>query len=396
MPTLRELGQTGPRAPLRVAFIGGGINSAVGRAHFNTLRLDGLYSLVAGSFSRNPGINSESGQFYGVDSDRVYRHYEELIERERTRLDALIVLTPTTSHVAPVVAALDAGIPVICEKALAGTPEDVERIRQAERRNRGFLAVTYNYTGYPALRELRAMIRAGRLGRILHFVAEMPQEGFIRLGSDGQPMRPQNWRLHDGPIPTVYLDLGVHLHQISDYLLGADPERIAAFHRAYGNFAEVVDFVSASVDYRGGIHGDFYFGKSMLGCRNGLKIRVFGSAASAEWEQTRPEELRLGHVDGRIETLDRGGAPMVAGQPRYTRFKAGHPAGYVEAFGNLYVDIYEAWQSFRRDGAWRSDEVFGSGLALDGLTLLEAMTRSASTRMPVGFERRREPSPHEA
>lgn len=368
---------------LRVAFIGGGVNSAVGRAHFSAIHMDGRYRLVAGCFSRHQEINEQSARSYGVAPNRTYADFETLIAREREDLDAVIVLTPTSFHVDPVTAALDAGIPVICEKALAGDLDEVASIRSAELRNTGFLTVTYNYTGYPALRELRAMISAAKLGRILHFVAEMPQEGFIRRDADGRPVKPQDWRLHDGKVPTVYLDLGVHLHQIIYYLIGARPERVSAFHGSYGNFPGIIDFVDACVDYEGGIHGRFYFGKSMLGHRNGLKIRVFGTDASAAWEQINPEEIHFAHADGRIEVLDRGAMASVCNQPRYTRFKAGHPAGYIEAFANYYEDIATSLSQYLAQGKWDSQEAFGSQAALEGMALLHSMVTSSGQQNAV-------------
>lgn len=379
-----------PEAPFRIAFIGGGLNSAVGRAHFNAIRLDGVFHLVAGCFSRDPEINRQSAKYYGVQPKCTYAHYEDLLACEPQALDAVVVLTPTSDHTAPVSAALNAGVPVICEKALASNLDDIQTIIDAERRTSGFLAVTYNYTGYPALRELRAWIQAGRLGKILHFVAEMPQEGFLRIGSDGQPLKPQKWRLQDGSIPTVYLDLGVHLHQIQYYLLGHQPVRGVAFHHAYGNFPDVIDYVNASVEFDQGVHGVFYFGKSMLGYRNGLRIRINGSTASVEWEQMRPEELRIAHADGRVEILDRGGRALISNQARYTRFKAGHPAGYIEAFANLYVDISEALSHYRQAGTWQSNEVYGSAISMQGLQLLAEMAESARTRQLLDMRKLQE------
>lgn len=364
--------------PFNVAFIGGGINSAVGRAHYSALHMDGLFRLVAGAFSRHASVNAESGRAYGVDSARVYSNHRELIAAERNDLDAVIVLTPTSDHVTPVIDALEAGIPVICEKALASTLNEIETIRLVERENSGFLVVTYNYTGYPALREIRAMIGSGELGRLLHFTAEMPQEGFIRVDRSGKPFQPQDWRLHDGEIPTVYLDLGTHLHQIVHYLTGLSAVRVSASQRSYGHH-RVIDYVSASVDYEDGVHGSFYFGKSMLGYRNGLRIRIFGSRASIEWTQTNPEEFMLAYADGRVERRDRGGGGSVFADMRYTRFKAGHPAGYVEAFANLYMDIAIALRTYKTTGSWHSDEVFGSELDLSGLRLMQAMVDSANT-----------------
>lgn len=383
MPQAADSRGHAPAPRMRVAFIGGGISSAVGRAHFHALQIEGLYRVVAGSFSRGVEGNLESAAAYGVAPERTYTDYHAMLAAERDNIDAVVVLTPTSMHAAPVIAALDAGVPVICEKALATDLDELAAINAALARTGGFLAVTYNYTGYPALREMRDMIRQGRLGRILHFNAEMPQEGFIRRDPTGAPLRPQAWRLKDGAVPTVYLDLAVHLHQIAHYLLDKAPRSVSATQRSFGNFDEIVDYVSANASYADDVVGRFYFGKCMLGMRNGLRIQVFGSDASADWVQTNPEELRVASANGTIQLIDRGAGTAVCHDARYTRFKAGHPAGFIEAFANLYVDIHAALLQYRRDGTWRSDEVFGLPLVSQGLTFLSAMARSARTATMV-------------
>lgn len=370
---------------LQIGFIGGGINSAVGRAHFGAVQLDGIYELAAGCFSRDAGINHDSARFYGVAPQRVYDTAEALIAGEASRLDAVVILTPTSDHLQPLLAALQAGLPVICEKALVADLDDARQVSAVQQQTQGFLAMTYNYTGYPCLREMKAIVDSGRLGRLCHLRADMPQEGFLRQDRSGKPMQPQAWRLRDGRIPTVYLDLGTHLHQIVHYLTRLPATSVAAFHASYGHFPEVIDYVNASVEFSDGIHGSFTFGKAMLGQRNGLKIVLYGDQASVEWLQTEPEILRLYYKDGRIEILDRGGDMPVAAQSRYNRFKSGHPAGYVEAFANLYQDIHHCLLAYRQHGRWQSGEVFGADFASSGLAFLQAMADAARTgqRVPL-------------
>lgn len=372
-------------APLQIGFIGGGINSAVGRAHYGAIQLDGLYRLAAGCFSRDAATNHDSARFYGVAPERTYASVDAMLAAEADKLDAVVILTPTSDHLQPLLAALHAGLPVICEKAMVAGLDDARQVQAALQQTQGFLAMTYNYTGYPALREMKAMASSGRLGRLCHLRADMPQEGFLRQDRQGKPMQPQAWRLRDGSIPTVYLDLGTHLHQIVHYLTGLQGDNVAAFHASYGHFPDVVDYVNASVSYPDGVHGSFTFGKAMLGQRNGLQITLYGDQASVTWLQTEPELLRLAHKDGRIETLDRGGDMPVAAQTRYSRFKSGHPAGYVEAFANLYVDIHGCLLAYRRDGHWQSDEVFGADLACRGLAFLQTMADAArhGQRLPL-------------
>lgn len=363
---------------LRLAFIGGSLRSAVGYTHFVASTMDARWEIVAGCFSTDWKTNLETADTYGVGRHRTYSDWRQMLEKEAGRIDAVAVLTPTPSHGEIVTVCLEKGIPVICEKALASSSAEIGMLMARETKYNGFLAVTYNYTGYPMLRELRKMIDNGVLGELLHVQAEMPQEGFIRVDAEGNLPQPQPWRLHDASVPTIYLDLAVHLHQIVHYLTRKRPIKVCADQSHNGWFKEVVDNVSAMARYEGGMQGQFWFSKSALGHRNGLRIRVYGSKASAEWEQMHPEELRLSHVDGRREIVDRSAPVDVAGQRRYNRFKPGHPDGFLEAFANLYGDISDCLRQYLETGAWESSEVFGAELSLEGLRMLEAMV--ASTR----------------
>ena len=166
-----------PLSQFRIGFIGGALNSAVGYTHFNASRLDGHFKVEAGCFSRKTDQNEQTALTYGVPPERVYSTWQSLLEKERATLDAIVILTPTPSHAEIVIAALEAGYPVICEKALGVSSEECRAINHAVKMQNGFLAVTYNYSGYPMVRELRRMIAEGRLGKIPQIHIEMPQEG---------------------------------------------------------------------------------------------------------------------------------------------------------------------------------------------------------------------------
>ena len=362
--------------PFTLGFVGGAPNSAAGYAHFSAARLDGLWAPVAGVFSTQPEINRQAALTYGVDSSRTYASLDELLAREAGRLDAVVLLTPTPLHYEMVLTCLTAGVPVICEKALAGTSAEAREIQTRCDQRVGFLAVIYNYSGYPMVRELRRMIRASELGELLHFQAEMPQEGFIRTDAQGNKPRPQAWRLADGPVPTLHLDLAVHLHELIHYLTGLSPMEVVADQASRGWF-DVIDNVSCLARYTNNVQGQFWFSKCALGHRNGLRLRLYGTKASAEWYQLNPEELLIFHQDGRREIFDRASNAVIAAAGRYSRFKAGHPAGFIEALANLYGDIHEALGHYKQTGRQASDEVFGATLAVEGLSFLEAMVSSS-------------------
>lgn len=381
--------------PLRLGFIGGGSTSAVGYTHYSSSHLDGLFRLEAGVFSRRAEINLASADTYEIDPARLYPCWRTLLEAERGRLDAIAVLTPTPAHTEIVITALEAGYPVICEKSLATSSAECRAIHQTVKRQQGFLAVTFNYSGYPMVRELRELIRRGELGDIQQVHVEMPQEGFARRTESGDKPQPQSWRLSDYTVPTISLDLGVHIHHLIHFLTAAEPQQVIADHAKYGNFPSVIDNVNCIARYSNNISASIWFSKSALGYRNGLKIRIFGSKASAEWLQVAPEQLHLAHADGRRTVLDPGsGILRIAGQPRYNRFKPGHPAGFIEAFANLYADIARMLCSGTPDARDEEGYVYGADHAEEGLRFLEAAHRSVKRNTWQSLEPSHQDNPH--
>lgn len=366
---------------LPIAVLGGGLKSAVGRAHMTALAMDGRFEVVAGCFSIATEDNQQSAVAYGVANNRLYDSLEQMLERESQRVEAVLVLTPTDLHAEHVLRCLDANQNVICEKALAGTSDAVRRIQAAERRTNRFLAVTYNYLGYPMVRELKAMIAAGELGTVRQIFVEMPQEGFLRKQAGGEPVVPQAWRLRDGAIPTLSLDLGVHVHSLVGFLTNSAPRAVMAVQDSFGHFPDVIDNAVTLSRYESDILSTAWFSKSALGYRNGLKVRVFGDKAAAEWVQETPEIITFADSRGQRGTLDRGGGVrLIAQEFRYNRFKAGHPAGFIEAFANYYHDVADALIAHRSGSPAHNPYVFGSTFALEGAHWLEAIARSAQTK----------------
>ena len=364
---------------LQLGFVGGGLNSAVGRAHAVASQMDGVWELVAGAFSRDADVNRSTGERWSLADDRVHASIDDFVRSESGRLDAVVVLTPTPRHHDDVSLLVSNGFDVICEKALAMSSESAQTLGDLATTRGRALAVTYNYTGYPMVRELRARMRAGELGRIIAAHVEMPQEGFLRLTPEGNPMQPQQWRREDGNVPTLSLDLGTHTHSLLQFLLGADPVEVVAARAHHGRIAAVADYVSCLARYPDDVDVNMWYGKCAIGHRNGLRVRVYGELGAAEWLQTAPEELRMADAYANVRLVDRvSPGTLVAADQRYERFKVGHPAGFIEAFANLYCDVAERT---RPTGAPGFDEafLFGADEAAAGLRMLEAIERSART-----------------
>ncbi|MCX4187363.1 Gfo/Idh/MocA family protein [Methylophaga sp. OBS4] len=367
-------------SPLRLAFIGGGTNSAVGRVHKIAAEMDNRFKLVAGCFSMDKDINLTSAHEYGLPESNCYPSLSTLLANE-SALDAIAVLTPTPNHTTDVIACLQANVPVICEKALTNSVTDAEAIKAVLHRTNGFLSVTYNYTGYPMLRELKSLISQGRIGKIEQLHVEMPQEGFARLDKNRQPVIPQAWRLEDKELPTLSLDLGVHVHHLISFLTEEAPIEVVATESSFGSFRQVIDNTICIARYSDDIICNIWYSKAALGHRNGLRIRVYGSEGAAEWFQADPENLLLHDNTGQRLLLDRAHADVeLAQSARYNRFKAGHPAGFIEAFANHYSDIAEALTQFRQFQKHDNQYVFGIEDAFEGLKLLHAVHTSSETK----------------
>jgi len=367
--------------PLKLGFIGGGIHSAVGNVHFIASQMDGKFQVVSGCFSRNLDLSLKTGEKWSISSNRCYNSISQFLEKEQGQLDAVVVLTPIPDHLESVAQVLRAGLPVICEKSLASTSDDAVKIQELQQEYKQFLMITFNYLGYPMLKELKLLIEEGVLGKLKQIQIEMPQEGFIRTGKDGNPLVPQSWRLKDGLIPTIALDLGTHLHSMINYLTNQNALEVVATQNSFGHFPEIIDDVASFSKFSSDLEVRMWFSKTALGNRNGMKIRLYGEKASAEWFQMNPEEILLADNLGKRVIMDRSDSDVkVANQLDLNRFKAGHPAGFIEAFANTYNQIANSLTDFKATGKISSDSKWTVDCSINGLLFLEAMQRSAQEK----------------
>ena len=364
-----------PNKTLSLGFIGGSISSAVGYTHFVSCQLDHRWNVVSGCFSRDEQQSHTTAQNWQIPAEKTYSDWRAYIAAEKDNLDAVAVLTPTPDHADIVCTLIENGVPVICEKAMAASLEQSAAIQDALEQHKGFLAMTYNYSGYPLLRVLRKHVQNGDLGTLKQIQIEMPSDGFIQ---PNDRMAPQQWRLKDGPIPTILLDLAVHLHHLTHFLTGLTPKSVNADFHHDSTFQGIIDDAYLWVKYNQDFRASMWVSKTALGYRNGLKLRLFGDHASAEWLQENPERLHIYQKDTTCTTYDRGNCRHP--EEIRERFKPGHPGGFVEAFANLYNDIADALMDFREDGQHASPYVFGWNHADQGLRLLYGASQANTER----------------
>lgn len=361
------------RSPKKLGFIGGGLNSAVGYTHYLASRMDGLFDVVAGYFSRDAQVNAETAHRFGVTDERCYPSLNALMNAERGNLDAVCVLTPTPDHAETAIDLLQSGFNVVCEKALATSFEEGQAIHASLDQSDQKLMTTFNYVGYPMVREARTLIADGVIGKVQQIYCEMPQESFARKDTN-----PQDWRRNDYAIPCVSLDLGVHVCHLTQFLLGEDDFAIlSAWEGAFGRVNGVIDTVTATVLYSERVLVNWMWSKATLGYTNGLKFRVFGDEGALEWTQDVPDILVSVNENGVRSRLERGQHSLrVASQPRYNRFKAGHPAGFVEAFANIYDDFH---RELSPDSESAVASPFSASVAVKGLDTLSRIHEIAKS-----------------
>ncbi|MDD2698279.1 MAG: Gfo/Idh/MocA family oxidoreductase [Arcobacteraceae bacterium] len=348
----------------KLAFIGGGDGSIAGYPHFIASQMDRRFEVIAATFSSNEQTNIDTSKRLNIKN--IYKNYKELIENEKSNLDAVVILAPTPVHFEMIQYLLEQNINVICEKPLVSSIDEIEKIEKFYDENNHFLVVTNNYSGYPMVRQLKEEIAQNNLGKILHIRLKMPQESFLRPPKSIK--YPQPWRLKDDFIPMISLDLGVHLHHLSYFLLGKEPSKVFAAYDKYSNY-DVIDDVNILLEYSDGVKGNFWLSKTALGNRNGLHIEIYGDKGSAVWHQENPEKLQLSYRDGKMIILDRGGELDISNK-LYNRMTPGHPSGFIEAFANLYNDIANGLDNYKQNKPYTSDYVYGFNHAKNGLKLL--------------------------
>lgn len=350
----------------KLGFIGGGINSIAGYPHYIASQLDNRFEVVAGVFSSDINKSKETSKKWGVNH---YDNLDAMLKNEQ--LDAISILTPTPLHYEHIKYLLQKQIPIICEKPLVDSYHDLLTLQKSLGNN--FLAVTNNYSGYPMIRELKQQIKNGNLGEILSINLQMPQETFLRPPKNIN--YPQKWRLNDAEIPMISLDLGTHLHHLSNFLLEEEPVALLAEFHSFSTY-NVIDDVKILLRYKKNKSGMMWFSKTALGHRNGLSVEVYGSKGSALWVQESPEQLNISYNDGLKTSLDRASNCLEANQPRYNRMTPGHPSGFIEAFANTYSDIADLLDAYKQNDKSVNSSIYSLQNAANGLKMLFKATQS--------------------
>lgn len=328
---------------VRLGLVGGGLDSVIGGTHLFALRADGLADVVAGALSIDPQVAEASGRALLLPPERTYSDWHEMLEGEGGRpdgVDAVVVITPPQFHAEVSAAFLAAGIHVLCEKPITATVEDAEILAHAARVSGKLFAVTHCYTGYPMVREARALIRSGALGAVRLIEGQFAggEPGVLREPAD---IANRHWRFRRGSMgkASVLGEVGSHAHNIVEYVSGQRVSEVSAQLSTIAARREIYDNAYLTVRFDGGAVGRLWSSFVAAGNEHGLEFRIFGDDGSLHWRQEDPENLwwlRPGQAATRIS---RGIDETSEASRAATRVRPGHPEGYLMAFANIYRDF---------------------------------------------------------
>jgi len=366
---------------VRIGMVGGGPDAGIGPAHRYAIRLDGRYDLVAGVFSRSAEKSRRMARELGLDPSRAYASVEAMAEQEAGRPDRIeiaSVVTPTDSHYGVARALLMQDIPVVCDKPLTDRLSDArELVRLCEERGL-FVALTHNYSGYGMVRHAARVVRDGTLGPI-RMVQVEHASGWGSDAIERTGRKQAVWRTDPAiaGMSSVVLDLGTHAHHLVRFITGLEVEAVSAemFTAVPGRMVHDNAFVNLRLS--NGARGTLWVTMAATGHEHGLRIRVYGSAASLEWQHEDPQHLTLRYAGGRREVHGMGMSGVSADAERVRRLGPGQVEGFIEALANLYRDIADVIVS--RQVGNVMDAVFAFPTAHDGirgLEFVEAVTAS--------------------
>jgi predicted dehydrogenase len=314
----------GAQRRVRLGMVGGGEGAFIGGVHRIAARLDDHYDLIAGALSSEVARAKRSGAALGLDPARSYGSFQDMAAAEAKRpdgIEAVAIVTPNHMHAPVAKAFLQAGIHVICDKPLTATLEEAKALAELARKSGRVFAVTYNYTGYPMVRQARAMVADGTLSTIRVVQVEYPQDWLTeRIETTGH--KQAEWRTdpkRTGAGGSIG-DIGTHAFHLASFVSGLELDSVLADLTTFVPGRLVDDNANVLLRFKGGAKGMLWASPVAPGNENALRLRLRHQGRP----DLEPGESQLPPLCG----VRRGAAGVVA---RRGRGGAGGGAGDARA-----------------------------------------------------------------
>lgn len=240
--------------------------------------------------------------------------------------------------------------------------------------------LTHNYTGYPMIRQAKAMIAAGDLGALRVVQAEYPQD-WLTSPMEKKGLKQAEWRTdpaRSGAGGAVG-DIGTHAYNLACFVTGLQGESIAADLQSFGTGRSLDDNAHVMLRFDGGARGMLWCSQVAPGNENGLKLRVYGEKGGLEWKQEDPNYLWFTPHGEPKRLITRGGAGAGDAAAAVSRIPAGHPEGYLEGFATIYTEAADAIRAVQTGAARQTAMGLLPGIeeGLAGMRFIDACVRSS-------------------
>lgn len=330
---------------LRYAMVGGGRDAFIGAVHRHAMALDGHYELVAGALSSSLEKAQASGRDLGLNDSRNHGSWQALLEDELKRprderIDVVSIVTPNHVHYEVARAFVDAGFHVVCDKPLVHTSAQADDLVARVAKQGTVFAVTYNYTGYPMVRQAREMVRSGAIGAVRKVIVEYHQ-GWLATQLEATAHKQAGWRTDPARsgVAGAIGDIGSHAENLAATVTGLEIESLCADLTSFVPGRRLDDDGNLLLRFGGGARGVLIASQIEVGHENDLRLRVFGERGTLEWHQEDPNHVLHSPIDGPRTILTRNSPWLSDAAKRACRLPTGHPEAFIEAFANLYVGV---------------------------------------------------------
>ncbi len=330
---------------IRYGMVGGGQGAFIGGVHRIAAAIDGQIELVCGAFSSSPEKSKASGKDLFLPEARCYGSFEEMITKERDlpadqRMDFISIVTPNHMHFAPAKLALENGFHVLSDKPATFTTDQAKELAVLVKKTGLVYGLTHCYNGYPLVKEAKAMIAAGKLGKIRKVVVEYPQ-GWLATRLEASDQKQAAWRTDptkSGAAGCVG-DIGTHAENLAEYITGLQIKELAADMSTFVEGRLLDDDANMLLRFEGGAKGVLHCSQIAVGEENNLNIRIWGEKGGLEWHQKEPNTMLVKWLDQPMQVYRTGMGYLGAAAGAATRTPPAHPEGYLEAFATIYKNF---------------------------------------------------------
>ena len=289
--------------PLKIGVLG---YRFMGKAHANAMARLPMFFPDAPDIERHTLVGRDEEALADAADRFGFAHTATDWEAALDEVDVFYNLGPNHVHAEPSIAALEAGVPVLCEKPLAPTVEEAAAMRDAAAAADVPAGTAFNYRFVPAIRYAKGLIEDGELGEIRQVRGRYLQDWLV------DPEAPWAWRMDAEMAGSGALgDLGAHTIDLADFLVG---DRVGGIDRVSGQLTTFVDerpvydedgdvteyrdvtvddAYAAQVDYESGATGSFEASRVAEGHKNDHTVAVHGSKGSLKFSLERLNELEV-------------------------------------------------------------------------------------------------------